>query len=122
MQSSAALLERQRNPGVGYWAQANQSRSNVSRVDSPIAENGQANGSSRPASPTQSIFSENGGSRNKDEEVNLEYLRNIILQFLEHKEMRVRLHNYWHNFHLLTFPSSGGSRARYVGYPQIHTC
>lgn len=25
-----------------------------------------------------------------DEQVNLEYLRNVILQFLEHKEMRVR--------------------------------
>lgn len=27
-----------------------------------------------------------------DEEVNLEYLRNVILQFLEHKEMRVSIH------------------------------
>jgi len=26
-----------------------------------------------------------------EEEVNLEYLRNVVLQFLEHKEMRVRL-------------------------------
>jgi hypothetical protein len=77
VQNSAALLERQRNPGVGYWAQANKSRSNVSHVDSPIAENGQANGSPRPSSPAQSVFSENGtnDSRNRDEEVNLEYLR-----------------------------------------------
>lgn len=30
-------------------------------------------------------------ARQSDEEVNLEYLRNVILQFLEHKERRVRL-------------------------------
>ena len=29
------------------------------------------------------------GLKNEEEEVNLEYLRNVILQFLEHKEMRV---------------------------------
>ncbi len=28
-------------------------------------------------------------SNKNDEEVNLEYLRNVVLQFLEHKEMRV---------------------------------
>jgi len=98
VQNSAALLERQRNPGVGYWAHASPSRSNVSRDDSPIAGNGQSNGSSRPASPTQSVSSETGGSRNRDEEVNLEYLRNIILQFLEHKEMRVRVRSHWCDF------------------------
>jgi hypothetical protein len=33
-----------------------------------------------------------GGSVQGDEEVNLEYLRNVILQFLENEKMRVR-HN-----------------------------
>jgi hypothetical protein len=98
VQNSAALLGRQRNPGVGYWAQADRSRSNVSRDDSPIAGNGQSNGSSRPASPTQSVSSETSVSRNRDEEVNLEYLRNIVLQFLEHKEMRVRVRSRWWGF------------------------
>ncbi|KAJ7070960.1 hypothetical protein C8F01DRAFT_1108511 [Mycena amicta] len=80
VQSSAALLERQRNPGVGYWTQRpadppevrtsiSSSSSADSRVESPI-----------PPSPS-----------NQEEEVNLEYLRNVILQFLEHKEMRPNL-------------------------------
>jgi GRIP domain len=75
VQSSAALLERQRNPGVGYWSNSSTDiRTSISsdppsRVASP-----------RPASPAPAI---------NDEEINLEYLRNVILQFLEHKEMRV---------------------------------
>ncbi|KAJ7293654.1 hypothetical protein C8J57DRAFT_1429415 [Mycena rebaudengoi] len=79
VQSSAALLERQRNPGVGYWTSKPEavppevrtsmsSSSSDSRVASPV-----------PASPQN------------EEEVNLEYLRNVILQFLEHKEMRPNL-------------------------------
>ncbi|KAJ7631008.1 hypothetical protein FB45DRAFT_990856 [Roridomyces roridus] len=75
VQSSAALLERQRNPGVGYWkepvapeARSVSSASSDSRVASPA-----------PTSPKN------------EEEVNLEYLRNVILQFLEHKEMRPNL-------------------------------
>ena len=32
-----------------------------------------------------------GGSVQGEEEVNLEYLRNVILQFLEHEKMRVSL-------------------------------
>ncbi|KAG6850491.1 hypothetical protein H0H93_012492 [Arthromyces matolae] len=84
VQVSAALLERQRNPGVGYWA----SRS---------AENG-SNSSQHALSPlpseTPSPASALGSSSPKtegEEEVNLEYLRNVILQFLEHKEMRPNL-------------------------------
>ena len=47
----------------------------------PTAESSSAIGSpSRTKSPSNS---------NEEEEVNLEYLRNVILQFLEHKEMRV---------------------------------
>lgn len=40
------------------------------------------NGSTRSDSPAPPARNE--------EEVNLEYVRNIILQFLEHKDMRVR--------------------------------
>lgn len=77
VQSSAALLERQRNPGVGYWSNnSTDTRTSISsdppsRVASPA-----------PASLTQTT---------NDEEINLEYLRNVILQFLEHKEMRPSL-------------------------------
>lgn len=82
VQSSAALLERQRNPGVGYWttrdgngSPAEPRTSNVSVPETPA----------RVASPTPSTATSN----KNEEEVNLEYLRNVILQFLEHKEMRV---------------------------------
>jgi len=83
VQSSAALLERQRNPGVGYWSTRSnpenspaESRNSFSPIptESP----------SRMASPAPS-------SSKNEEEVNLEYLRNVILQFLEHKEMRPNL-------------------------------
>ncbi|KAF7310969.1 GRIP domain-containing protein [Mycena chlorophos] len=80
VQSSAALLERQRNPGVGYWTQrptdppeirtSTSSASSDSRIASPVSP-----------SPVSK----------QEEEVNLEYLRNVILQFLEHKEMRPNL-------------------------------
>ncbi len=89
MQASATLLERQRNPGVGYWAVRSESttddrspRSSASDIPSPSA-------SPRPGSPAVTPKS--------DEEVNYEYLRNVILQFLEHKEMRVsfQVHPQW---------------------------
>ncbi|KXN89967.1 Laminin subunit alpha-2 [Leucoagaricus sp. SymC.cos] len=80
VQSSVALLEKQRNPGVGYWTTRTSESSpsdtaattptvNSPRVGSPAPQ---------PADP-------------KSEEVNLEYLRNVVLQFLEHKEMRPNL-------------------------------
>lgn len=76
VQSSVQLMERQRNPGVGYWAQGSGAPTPSSTSDK------QPSGT---ASPTLS------GDSNKDEEVNLEYLRNVILQFLEHREMRPNL-------------------------------
>ncbi|PPQ64426.1 hypothetical protein CVT26_002133 [Gymnopilus dilepis] len=84
VQSSAALLERQRNPGVGYWSSNRvveasspaEPRASISSVDSPSRSSSPAPGSS---------------SSKNEEEVNLEYLRNVILQFLEHKEMRPNL-------------------------------
>ena len=74
MQSSAALLDRQRVPGVGYWSSANTPDINASLSS-------RSSGSSRPDSPV---------TKSSVEDVNMEYLRNVILQFLEHKEMRVR--------------------------------
>ena len=69
VQSSAAILNRQRGPGVGYWSPANNS------------------GHDTPPSPTSQTAGPDSSSN--DEDVNVEYLRNVILQFLEHKEMRV---------------------------------
>ena len=81
VQSSAALLERQRNPGVGYWTTRD---GNGSAAEPRTSNASQPNTPARAASPAPST-----ASVKNEEEVNLEYLRNVILQFLEHKEMRV---------------------------------
>ncbi len=82
MQSSVALLEKQRNPGVGYWASRNESTSELRSPRSSVSDLARET-PSRPSTPT---------ATKSDEEVNFEYLRNIIMQFLEHKEMRVSTH------------------------------
>ncbi|KAF7339405.1 GRIP domain-containing protein [Mycena sanguinolenta] len=65
VQSSAALLERQRNPGVGYWT----SKEPVTpETRTSISSSSDSRGAS-PAPPT---------SPKHEEEVNLEYLRNVI--------------------------------------------
>ena len=79
VQSSAALLEKQRNPGAGYWA----SKEANGAADSRTSISSNSDRPSGTASPADESRTE--------EEVNLEYLRNVILQFLEHKEMRVSL-------------------------------
>ncbi|KAG9106554.1 hypothetical protein FRC07_008792, partial [Ceratobasidium sp. 392] len=86
VQSSAALLERQRPGGVGFWSGANSSNpgTNASRSGNGVASPLQ---SPRPGSPTVSEVGST--SAKQEEEVNLEYIRNVILQFLEHKEMRL---------------------------------
>lgn len=89
VQSSAALLERQRNPGVGYWtSRSPENNATASQVSVNTPSTG---ATSRVSSP---VLEQKNGN---DEEVNLEYLRNVILQFLEHKEMRVCFNhcNFW---------------------------
>ncbi|KAG6381236.1 hypothetical protein JVT61DRAFT_5640 [Boletus reticuloceps] len=75
VQNSAAVLERQRNPGAGYWS----SRSEVTDSRTSI--------SSIPDAPSPSSLP----LTKNEEEISYEYLRNVILQFLEHKEMRPNL-------------------------------
>ncbi|TFK77030.1 hypothetical protein BDN72DRAFT_866834 [Pluteus cervinus] len=79
VQSSVALLDRQRNTGVGYWTSRHAHSESVPEARSPT-----------PASESPAR-ADTPNSANRDEEVNLEYLRNVILQFLEHKEMRPNL-------------------------------
>ena len=80
VQSSAALLERQRNPGVGYWASKNESSTDMRSPVASAPELPKVSVSPRPEYPS---------SVRSEEEVNFEYLRNVIIQFLEHKEMLV---------------------------------
>ncbi|KAL6310005.1 hypothetical protein BKA93DRAFT_722402 [Sparassis latifolia] len=82
VQSSAALLEKQRNPGVGYWASRQDVTTESRSPRSSVSDLTLRDSSSRPESPT---------TVRSDEELNVEYLRNVILQFLEHKEMRPHL-------------------------------
>jgi len=77
VQSSAALLDRQRGPGVGHWSST-----------TPDTNASLSSGSSRPSSSSRP---ESPITKSNDEDTNLEYLRNVILQFLEHKEMRADL-------------------------------
>ncbi|KAF5390176.1 hypothetical protein D9757_002861 [Collybiopsis confluens] len=81
VQTSAALLDRQRNPGVGYWTSRGES-------DPPASVSPDTVASSVPSGRPSTDKPPN---RNEEEEVNLEYLRNVILQFLEHKDMRPNL-------------------------------
>ena len=92
VQSSAQLLERQRNPGVGYWAAGQGAapgapHSRSGSVSAAVATPTPPSTSTSPPPRTGSAVSD----KNEEEEVNLEYLRNVILQFLEHKEMRPNL-------------------------------
>lgn len=80
VQSSAAVLERQRKPAVGYWGAFARFNGSEPQVTSPPGS------PSRTSSPASSSV-----TAKDDEEINFEYLRNVILQFLEHKEMRVCL-------------------------------
>ncbi|KAH9950472.1 hypothetical protein B0H21DRAFT_868888 [Amylocystis lapponica] len=82
VQSSAALLERQRNPGVGYWASRQDNNSPEARSPRSSVSDLPRDTPSRPGTPS---------TVKSEEEVNFEYLRNVILQFLEHKEMRPHL-------------------------------
>ncbi|KAG8917031.1 hypothetical protein FRC01_002716 [Tulasnella sp. 417] len=97
VQSSAALLERQRNPGVGYWAANGSTSGSSSRpVGTPSSERGPILNGSAPSSPVPPAEVAPPGGRGStgseqsstEEAVNLEYLRNVILQFLENEKMR----------------------------------
>lgn len=135
VQSSVQLMERSRNPGVGYWSSTANglgasssspavppppSRSGVTSPDSvsvvgtPTRESRRSlesfdtRASPAPGTATPSE-AQKSSAGNEEEEVNLEvstagdtiisggtlmknqYLRNVILQFLEHKEMRPNL-------------------------------
>ncbi|KAI6047574.1 hypothetical protein EDC04DRAFT_2619028 [Pisolithus marmoratus] len=82
VQNSATLLERQRNPGVGYWS------SRTGAADSRTSVSSPSDNPSRVVSPEPQMAATVPKS---DEDINYEYLRNVILQFLEHKEMRPNL-------------------------------
>ncbi|GAA98225.1 uncharacterized protein L969DRAFT_93167 [Mixia osmundae IAM 14324] len=80
VQSGIMLAEKQRNPGVGYFTTFSQSQSARDPADSVSGSQASVAGSPGPRSPNKA-----------EEALNFEYVRNVILQFLEHKEMRPHL-------------------------------
>jgi hypothetical protein len=74
VQSGVLMSEKARNPGVGYFS------SFANGAPSPTSESG-------AASPPVKISTDS--ATDSEQAVNFEYIRNVILQFLEHKEMRV---------------------------------
>jgi len=107
VQSGVLLSERSRNPGVGYFS--NFSSASADSKSPPFTPPPQGVALSRAPSTTGSITdgdrSQDGtqqqarrstdtmatqNGREAEEALNFEYIRNVILQFLEHKEMRVR--------------------------------
>lgn len=107
VQSGVLVSENARNPGVGYFSGLKASQqASTSGTASP------ALGSSAMSPPLQSVDSADSlasrpqgapslassqgpapsAAEAKDQQaeaVNFEYIRNVILQFLEHKDMRV---------------------------------
>lgn len=87
LQSGVLLSEKQRNPGVGYFSSFNQSTSTVpTSPDLSSSSSPRATPTASLKSPTES--NGEGGVGTGDEALNFEYLRNVILQFLERPEMR----------------------------------
>ena len=81
------MRDDQRNKGVGYFA--SYSGDSPSQVSSPPLHATDANGS---MSSSISLANESQRtSLSNDEALNFEYLRNVILQFLDRPEMRPHL-------------------------------
>nr|XP_018262225.1 uncharacterized protein I303_05241 [Kwoniella dejecticola CBS 10117]OBR84383.1 hypothetical protein I303_05241 [Kwoniella dejecticola CBS 10117] len=94
LQSSVQLMERQRNPGVGYWSGTPvpvPARSSVSSPSPALPPGAMESPGTSTGTNTPTGTGQGDVKKQDEEEVNLEYLRNVILQFLEHKEMRPNL-------------------------------
>ncbi|GAA6013165.1 hypothetical protein JCM11491_005202 [Sporobolomyces phaffii] len=102
LQSGVLLSEKQRHPGVGYFSSFNSASSATLNGNSGSPEAVPAN-SRQVISPSGSVSSLastatggglSGAARangSADEALNFEYMRNVILQFLEKPEMRPHL-------------------------------
>lgn len=100
LQSGVLLAEKQRTPGVGYFASISQqqqqhsgpsgaARSSTSSLVSPPLAGPSSAPTAGGDAPSQALVPNPNG--NADEAISYEYLRNVVLQFLERPEMRVRL-------------------------------
>ncbi|GAA6047637.1 hypothetical protein JCM3770_001601 [Rhodotorula araucariae] len=94
LQSGVLLSEKQRQPGVGYFASFSQQSTPVlsgaagSSTTSLAPSPPLASTPTDASAPTLAVANPNG---NADEAISYEYLRNVVLQFLERPEMRPHL-------------------------------
>ncbi|KIM67253.1 hypothetical protein SCLCIDRAFT_234563 [Scleroderma citrinum Foug A] len=107
VQNSVNVLERQRNPGVAFWT------SRVTAADSRTSISDSPSRATSPEPPSGAIT-----VAKSDEDINYEYLRNVILQFLERKEMRVSHGSLACNPPPNVFPAE--PRASFVHYSALH--
>lgn len=102
LQSGVLLSEKQRNPGVGYFSSYSQPGNSSVSLSSPGgsaggSEDGRAStpGRSKSAAASTAMLPRGSpGSSERgevDEALNFEYLRNVLLEFLEKPAMRVSL-------------------------------
>lgn len=138
VQAGILLAEKSRNPGVGYFSSFSQSTAGSPSASTlNLATPGGAKSPPLPSTPgffgaatagngavdgstyhgrresTTSLASEGAvaraGGSSEDEALNFEYIRNVILQFLEHKEMRVSVDVY-------SFPSTALFAAQWLTF------
>ena len=98
---------------MGYWT-SRQAQSSAD-VRTSISSNS-SDVPSRAGSPQPSA-----SPAANDEEVNLEYLRNVIMQFLEHKEMRVRTFDIVDSYQSLSLSGLAQPRESLVDHTTFHT-
>ncbi|GAA5877488.1 hypothetical protein JCM16303_003352 [Sporobolomyces ruberrimus] len=101
LQSGVLLSEKQRNPGVGYFSSFNSSSNGnptSPNAVTPLHGPGQVISPAASVSSLASAATGAGGlsgnaraNGSADEALNFEYMRNVILQFLEKPEMRPHL-------------------------------
>ncbi|GAA5932745.1 uncharacterized protein JCM15063_002191 [Sporobolomyces koalae] len=101
LQSGVLLSEKQRHPGVGYFSSfassGNGSNNNnagtpeAAMTPSSVAISPSASVSSLASGATGGLVGNARANGSADEALNFEYLRNVILQFLEKPEMRPHL-------------------------------
>lgn len=99
LQSGVLLSEKQRNPGVGFFSTPSRSYSVSGPSGTPLSPTSSELGRESRSESVSSLsgpgsvekLSDGMGvaSINGEEALNFEYIRNVILQFLERPEMRV---------------------------------
>lgn len=91
VQSGVLSNENLRAKGVGYFANFSNTDSTPTPPPNPSKEALNRSSQSPPAESHDLTQSDVPSSTNDEAELNFEYLRNTLLQFLEHKDMRPHL-------------------------------